>query len=333
MNIYITRCHFNAAVPDAEKRMQDLHLNRQAHLFSLYETSRRQHALVDDADHADVIFVMSVNASTESLIRRYPEKCFALDENDDPQGVLRGIYACNRRSIPLFWTGRFRTGCYQLYPSVFANPAVQSHLGDAWLHPKKYLATFVGRMSHRCREEIMTLEFSRPDILTQNSSEFDLFSESGEKRSFQERFAKMMEESKFVLCPRGAGASSIRLFEAMQMGVAPIIISDDWVAPKGPDWSAFSIRLPEGSTELESMLVENELHYEEMGRQARAAWERFFSDETHFDYLVAQATDIMRTQWIPEKFLWNLRSAIAFRDRIMRGLKRRLCKITLSLTI
>lgn len=103
--------------------------------------------------------------------------------------------------------------------------------------------------------------------------------------------------------PKGSGGSSIRLFEAMQMGVAPIIISHAWIAPEGPDWSAFSIRLPEGFPELESVLVESEPHNEELGRQARATWERFFSDETHFAYLVAQATDIMRTQWIPEKFL------------------------------
>ena len=37
----------------------------------------------------------------------------------------------------------------------------------------------------------------------------------------------------------------MRLFEAMRLGVAPIIASDDWVYPRGPDWSACSVVIKE----------------------------------------------------------------------------------------
>jgi hypothetical protein len=35
------------------------------------------------------------------------------------------------------------------------------------------------------------------------------------------RYAELLIASKFVLCPRGNGASSIRLFESMQLGICP----------------------------------------------------------------------------------------------------------------
>ena len=48
-----------------------------------------------------------------------------------------------------------------------------------------------------------------------------------------------------MLCPRGQGTSSIRLFEAMRMGIAPVIISDKWIGPKGPEWESFAVFVKE----------------------------------------------------------------------------------------
>ena len=49
------------------------------------------------------------------------------------------------------------------------------------------------------------------------------------------RFREVLEASKFVLCPRGQGTSSIRLYETLASGRVPVIIADDWVARRGPD--------------------------------------------------------------------------------------------------
>ncbi len=38
--------------------------------------------------------------------------------------------------------------------------------------------------------------------------------------------------------PRGIGASSVRIFEAMRAGRAPVIISDDWIVPPVGDWGS-----------------------------------------------------------------------------------------------
>ena len=67
--------------------------------------------------------------------------------------------------------------------------------------------------------------------------------------SYEEDFLK----SQFILAPRGTNLYSMRAFEAMSMGVIPIIISDDWVLPFEDviNWSQVSVRLSE--LELESL--------------------------------------------------------------------------------
>jgi hypothetical protein len=111
-----------------------------------------------------------------------------------------------------------------------------------------------------------------------------------------------MLESHFVLCPRGFGASSIRLFEAMACGRAPVIISDDWVPPRGPDWSKFSIRVREGDIEeIPRILKELEPNAHILGRNARRAWEEWFSPDVLLDRLVMEGLEILRanrnTEW------------------------------------
>ena len=64
----------------------------------------------------------------------------------------------------------------------------------------------------------------------------------------------------------------------MAAGRAPVIISDDWVAPYGPDWDAFSIRVPEHDVAtLDEKLSALRPKAKAMGALARAAYQRWFS--------------------------------------------------------
>ena len=79
------------------------------------------------------------------------------------------------------------------------------------------LFSFVGRGGNRVREEILKLRYSRSVV--RDTSRMDFFGRNSPQIEFQrEEFAETMYRSKFVLCPRGAGTSSYRLFEAMQFG-------------------------------------------------------------------------------------------------------------------
>jgi len=49
--------------------------------------------------------------------------------------------------------------------------------------------------------------------------------------------------SKFLLCPRGYGLNSFRLYEAFQLGCVPVVISDENFLPWSDElnWNEFSV--------------------------------------------------------------------------------------------
>jgi Exostosin family len=100
-------------------------------------------------------------------------------------------------------------------------------------------------------------------------------------------YATLLGRSSFVLCPRGYGPSSIRLFESLQVGRCPVIISDDWLPPPFVDWTRCSIRVPEARVaDLPSILKHREADSEALGQEARHVWEQFFSPETQLATLL-----------------------------------------------
>jgi hypothetical protein len=87
-----------------------------------------------------------------------------------------------------------------------------------------------------------------------------------------------------MLSPRGIGPSTYRLFEAMEMGRCPVILSDDWTPPPFIPWEKFSIRLKESQVgDLPRILAD--APYEALGRAAREAWEQYVDRPHAFHYL------------------------------------------------
>lgn len=80
---------------------------------------------------------------------------------------------------------------------------------------KKYRAAFAGRLStHSIRYEMAEVLKGRTDVIIHNG---DIGTRA---------YVKILLQSNLALAPRGYGGSSFRLFEAMQMGVAPILIGN-----------------------------------------------------------------------------------------------------------
>jgi hypothetical protein len=53
----------------------------------------------------------------------------------------------------------------------------------------------------------------------------------------------VLSRSRFSLCPRGTGASTIRFWESLQAGAIPVLIGDDMILPKNFDWDACTITI------------------------------------------------------------------------------------------
>lgn len=114
--------------------------------------------------------------------------------------------------------------------------------------------------------------------------------------SFRQDYRRALADSWFVLCPRGNGASSMRLFETMRAGRAPVIISDDWVPPRGIPWDTFALRVPEDRiVSIPALLEAESTNARERGLRAREAYRSNFGERRIFDYLIEQSAEMVPT--------------------------------------
>jgi len=262
------------------------------------------HSVVSDPEAADlIVFAEFYGAGwyferlrRHPLVRNYRDKTFLFCANPFVIPLLPGVYAgvekrwSSARTRPGFYLGRTKNEF-----TTFSPPA----------HDLPYLFSFMGSIRNApIRQKLATL--AHPRSFFQNTTkDFDRVlhgkMDKTERLGYDRRYAELTKASKFVLCPRGLSASSIRLFETMRMGRVPVILSDDWVPPIGPLWTNFSVRVAEREFgQIPQVLEERESEAVAMGELAREEWEQWYSDEVLFHRLVESCLDIQRRRRIPE---------------------------------
>lgn len=236
--------------------------------------------VVESAANADLILLLEANAfkgiryldrlRSCSIFRAHVAKCYSIDYHDGPEGFTAGAYTSlsSSRFDP---TRHVAIG----YPNNSLNQACERTLQERQQEPR-YLFSFRGTVSHPVRRKIL----DNPSI--QKHGRVTEIRDRWFNHSRDEQFdyANEVLESKFVLCPRGAGTTSVRLFEVMQLGRVPVIISDGWVPPKGIPWDDLSIRIAENAVEsIPTTLASLEYKCRQMGVIARQFWEEWYSPE------------------------------------------------------
>ena len=265
-----------------------------------------RHSVTNDPSVAEIILFAELHGAGAYFerVRRHPyvkayrDKCFVFCPNDFILPLLPGVYACIERR----WASR-RT-CSGFYLGVWENKFI------AFLPPSDglpYLYSFIGSINTApVRRRLAALPHTRAffrDVSAEYSRALYGTMSTEEMRNYRRRYVEITQASKFILCPRGLGVSSVRLFDTMQMGRVPVILSDDWVEPPGPDWSQFSLRVRERDyARVPALLNEHESRAVEMGLLARAAWEKWFSDEVAFHRAVESCLSIRRRRRIPESW-------------------------------
>jgi hypothetical protein len=232
------------------------------------------------ADHADYIVFIEPPThkfpaygqvlSDNEIIRLHAERCFAYDWADGPAGFLPGVYP----SLP-----RSRWDPVRVVSGGFLRPYNHAVLEtaavpDASLEPH-LLMSFRGASSHPVRKRLLECSAILNDPGIEVSSSDGWFDHSQEEKRAH---ASRILGAKFALCPRGVGPATFRIYEAMALGRAPVIVSDEWLPPAGPDWPSFSLVVEEARVaELPQIAREREADWVEMGCRARAAWEAHFA--------------------------------------------------------
>jgi hypothetical protein len=276
-----------------------------------------EHGVTDDPDAADVILFTQCHVvdwrlraiREHSLVKKYREKVMVYDTRDRPWRSFPGVYV----SFP----ARGFDGESQRawgYPS-FSDPAVRGTSVDPDL-----LFSFRGSATAACRKPLFELRHG--DAIVEEARNFNFWEPSADGHERQRaRYDEVLTRSRFVLCPRGRGTSTFRLYEALAAGRVPVIISDDWVAPAGADWEACSLRWPEGRTRgLVQLLQERDREWPLMSSAAASTYGEYFATEVCFHRVVDLCSDLHAAGGKPSP-PWQVHSrslAAALRERWRR---------------
>ena len=260
------------------------------------------HRLVSDPASADLILFatnhgyppIGMGLLADPIFRRHASRCVLFNSSDYPSPIFGGLCASwpsdyNSQAIAAGW-------CY-LHQSS-AEPHIE--LQPLQSRPR-YLWSFLGSLNtHPIRERIFGL--GDPESFVADTSQISLPNLSGlsspaQRREFIQSYVANIRDSAFVVCPRGKGASSMRIFEAMRAGRAPVILSDAWTPPPFISWDHCSLRIPENETSgLPEFLRERRDSAQELGQRARQEWERVFGPAGLFHHSVEASLGLLKAR-------------------------------------
>ncbi|HEV2551866.1 MAG TPA: exostosin family protein [Stellaceae bacterium] len=232
-------------------------------------------------EEADIILYLEsgyFGISDINLIRRllknHPRSThFMFSESDWPFPIIPGCYCSLTRVYD--WA---HSWSYLL-------PETCTNLSDPC--QARFLYSFLGRAStHPLRRQI--LQLSSPSTPC-----FDVDEAEARIPNFDrvKSYNRLLRESLFVLCPRGIGASSVRLFEAMRAGRVPVIISDPWVRPPYVPWEQCSVRVAEKDVKFIPDILSGVPNPEAMGACAQEHYLHYYSQENFLERLVDHLTE------------------------------------------
>ena len=143
---------------------------------------------------------------------------------------------------------------------------------------KTILASFVGSETHDVRNKMIEA--------VKNESDFYISTKGWEQEIKIDQFTDFVEsslKSKFVLCPRGYGATSFRLYEAMALGAVPVYVSDRYWLPWQHElsWHEFCLIIPVDNVQnLPNILrsIPDEM-YNNMQRKIKEIYNNYFTLE------------------------------------------------------
>lgn len=246
----------------------------------------RAHRVTQSPDEADFTLIVDVDSHKDPAswaLRTHPiwkgkRPILAYDERDWPRSPLAGLVVSLPRAL-------HRPSIHRAAPYF---RTMQRFEPSA--HEPDLLFSFIGAPSHPMRERLFALQHPRAVVTRSGVNYFDPSpsAETLQKQSDQKAmFRDVMQRSKFVLCPRGEGLSSFRLYEVMSAGRVPVIVADGWMPPPQTDWEKFALFVAETDIErIPALLEEHEEQFATRSQAARAAFDEFYAPSKIFNHLV-----------------------------------------------
>ncbi|RYZ30140.1 MAG: hypothetical protein EOO10_03875 [Chitinophagaceae bacterium] len=246
---------------------------------------------VTSPDKADAILIQENNEYkdyryindllADRFVDNYIDKIFTISDDDSATGVFRGLYA----SIP---QRRFDRRFHRSVPYIrYANDYVFKNQQEV---VPKYLAGWYGNTkSNAIRKQLVAKWQSDPSFAVKHTHSW-----YNHKDEEQKAYVALILNSKFSLCPAGWAPPSPRIYESMALGRCPVIISDGFVRPQGPDWDDFALFYPESSvSKIDDFLKRQESQFQQLGKKAKENWERHFAGDLLNQYYASTLIELI----------------------------------------
>lgn len=127
--------------------------------------------------------------------------------------------------------------------TVLPFPHVQKHGTDP-AFKKDILYSLIGLRSHWTRAKLFEMTHPAHCIIKERKN-FYFWLDQKSQHYFSNEYMDVLSRSRFALCPRGTGPSTIRFWEALQAGAIPVLIADDMSLPAEVDWDSVIVRVAE----------------------------------------------------------------------------------------
>lgn len=282
--------------------------SHQDHYRELTDILQQFENVILTADPAQADIIILSDGTPRSIrkieaYKRFPKKCVAISDSDVTDFYIPALYASNHTTF----LSRHRALTCSPYTSLFAAQGKRNMWIDRLIDEpmqKDFLYSFMGGSTSMLRKRIFRHYKStdQADVKVAPTDFYQHWSpDAGGKvdKSAQQRvYIETMRASKFALCPRGASPSSIRMFEAMELGVAPVVMADGWLPPKGIDLS-FCLFVKESQlAQLDAIVRSHEDEWQQRGALARLTFNANFGPislghtlEQQFRQLQSQRSD------------------------------------------
>lgn len=302
------KVYLTSATNPGDKWWTDYHRVRDSASLSNSDS----YTLTDDPEESDLIIftdsksIILEDIKSNELWNKYKNKIFVYDTQDKVVPSIPGLYTSLEKKwqIPSSEFGGF-----------YAKVTDHDHISRTPLNHDACLFSFCGSFdTNKIRKELFQLQ-DFGFIKDTSNAEGRGFGKTKETyEDFATTYARSLINSKFILCPEGVAPSSYRIFESLKAARPPVIISDNWVPPRGPDWEKFSVLIsPRSINEIPNILRNLELNFESMSKAALDAFNKFYCKEKLLDTIVNNCLKISRRNRNPlHKFFHITRNSLFF---------------------
>jgi len=122
-----------------------------------------------------------------------------------------------------------------VFDSYLPIPHYSCNYDTSFIKPwedRKYNFSFVGAFTtHPVRQKIFDIFSERDDCYVVDTGGWHFESNPTKQEENRRRYIEILGDTRYSLCPRGTGPSTIRMWEAMAMNSWPIVISDHLKLP------------------------------------------------------------------------------------------------------